>query len=212
MSLDNLACAFIETSINKLHQLDSNTATKRNKLDNQIIGVELKELNKPLYFVISSQQIDVLNHFEGEPDCFIRFSLTALGDLKKNNQLTTLIKTGQLEVDGDIQIAQQFAQLMTEMDIDWEEHLSKKVGDVLAHKFCYFASGLYQQHKKQFTRLEKHTANLITHELKIAPGPLEVAHFCDQIEDLEKAVNQTNKHIQSIANKLHNMIKEPQHD
>ena len=207
MPLDNLACAFIETSINKLQTLDSTAITKRIQLDNQIIGVALKEVNKPLYFVISQQQIDILSQFEGECDCFIRVSLTAISDLKNNNQLTTLIKTGQLDVEGDIQIAQQFAQLLTEMEIDWEEHLSQKVGDVIAHKFCYFVKTAYQQHKKQFTRLEKHTANLITHELKIAPGPLEVAHFCDQIEDLEKTVDQTYKNIQALANKLHKYDK-----
>ena len=202
MPLNNLACAFIETSINKLQQLDSSATMKRKQLDNQIIGVTLQELNKPLYFVISNQQIDILSQFEGICDCFIRVSLTAIPDLKNNNQVTKLIKTGQLDVEGDIQIAQQFALLLTEMEIDWEEHLSQKVGDVIAHKFCYFVKALHKEHKKQFSVLEKHTANLMTHELNIAPGPLEVAHFCDQIEDIEKASNQIHKNIQALANKL----------
>ena len=202
MSLNNLAFALIETSINKLQTLDSTAKGKRKQLDNQVISVALKEIDKPLYFAISHQQIDLLSHFEGECDCFIRVSLSAISDLKNNHQLTSLIKEGTLEVEGNIQIAQKFAQLFTEMEIDWEEHLSQKIGDVAAHKLCYFLRQLKTQHKKQCERLEKHIANLITHELKIAPGPLEVVYFCDKVDDIEVDIDLVDKNIQSIITKL----------
>ena len=126
MPLNNLFCGLIETGVNQLHQLDNSAALKRKQLDGTIIGVSLQELDLPLFFVISHQQLDVLSTFEGIPDCFIRVSFSALSKLQDNHQLTTLIKTGQLEVEGDIQLVQQFAKLLTDMDIDWEEHLSKK--------------------------------------------------------------------------------------
>ena len=202
MPLNNLAFALIETSINKLQTLDSTAKGKRKQLDNQVIGVALKEINKPIYFVISHQQIDLLSHFEGECDCFIRVSLSVINDLKNNHQLTSLIKDGTLDVEGDIQIAQKFAQLLTEMEIDWEEHLSTKIGDVAAHKLCYFVRLLKESHQKQWNRLEKHVATLITHEFKIAPGPLEVVHFCDQIDNIKADVAQADKNIQNLLTTL----------
>jgi len=186
MPLDNLVCGVLETGFNKLHHLDSSAKQKRKALDGTIIGVLLKEINKPLYFVISHQQIDLLSRYDGEPDCFIRLNVLALVELQDNHQLTKLIKTGQLEVDGDIKIVQQFALLLTEMDIDWEEHLATKVGDLLAHKIVYLAKQARKTFIKQGDRAQKQIAEIITEELKLAPGPLEVAHFCDQVSDIEK--------------------------
>ena len=106
MPLDNLLYGLIETSLNKLQQLDSSSQQKRKMLDGSVIGVALKEINKPIYFIISHQQIDILNVYDGQPNCFIRLSISAFQELQNNQQLTHLIKTEQLEVEGDIQVAQ----------------------------------------------------------------------------------------------------------
>ena len=199
MPLNNLLCGLLETGVNQLHQLDISAEQKRKQLNGTIIGVTLQELNKPLYFVISKQQVDVLSVFEGPTDCFIRVSFNALHKLQDNLQLTTLIKTGQLEVEGDIQLVQKFAQLLTDMDIDWEEHLSHKVGDIVAHKVCCHIKQLHHAVISQFKATEKQTALYITEELKLAPGGLEVAYFCEQVKALE---DKTNKLIQKFNKQL----------
>ena len=198
MPLDNLVCGLLETGVNKLHQLDSSAKQKRKALDGTIIGVSLKEIDKPIYFVISHQQIDLLSRFEGQPDCFIRLNFMALMDLQDNHQLTSLIKSGQLEVQGDIKTVQQFALLLTEMDIDWEEHLSSKVGDLLAHKLVYHAKQCKKQLFKQGNKAQKQLTEIISEELKLAPGPLQVAYFCDQVSDIEKQLEALEKKISAI--------------
>lgn len=185
MPLTNLLCGLLETGVNQLHQLDSSAVIKRKQLNGIIIGASLKEFNLPLYFVISNQQVDVLNKFEGQADCFIRVSLSALNKLQDNHQLTHLIKTGQLEVEGDIQLVQQFAKLLTDMKIDWEEHLSHKVGDVIAHKLCYHAKKIHHGTLTQLNNVEKQTALYVTEEIKLAPSGLEVAYFCEQVKSLD---------------------------
>lgn len=195
MPLDNLVCALVETGVNKLHHLDSMAKQRRRALDGTIIGVALKELNKPLYFVISHQQIDLLSRYEGEPDCFIRLNVLALIDLQDNHQLTSLIKSGQLEVEGDVKIVQQFSQLLTEMQIDWEQHLSTKVGDILAHKMIYHAKQCKKMLAKQKAKIDKQLREVVTEELKLAPGPLEVAYFCDQVSAIEKQVAVLEKQL-----------------
>ncbi|WP_372880915.1 SCP2 domain-containing protein [Psychromonas sp.] len=196
MPLDNLVCGLLETTVNKLQQLDSSALQRRKQLNGTVIGVLLKELNKPLYFVISTQQIDILSKYEGQTDCFIRLNLSALKELQNNHQLTHLIKTEQLEVEGDINTVQRFASLITEMDIDWEEHLSSYVGDVLAHKLCYQLKQCRQNLSLRIKTIEKHSSEYITEELKIAPGALEVMYFCEQVNDIQKQTEALEKRIQ----------------
>jgi len=199
MSLTNLLCGLLETGVNQLHQLDSSAVIKRKQLNGTIIGVSLKELDIPLYFIISDQQVDVLNKFEGQTDCSIRVSMSALKQLQDNHQLTNLIKNGKLEVEGDIQLVQRFASLLTDMEIDWEEHLSHKVGDVIAHKFCYHCKQFFKATVKKSKVIEKQTTLYITEEAKLAPSSLEVAYFCDQVKALQK---QTDELLFKLDEKL----------
>lgn len=195
MPLDNLVCGLLETAVNKLHRLDSSAQQRRNMLAGVIVGVRVKELNKPLYFIISRQQIDILAKYDGPTDCFIRLNISALNKLHNNHQLTQLIKSEQLEVEGDIKLVQQFAQLLTDMNIDWEELLSAKVGDLLAHKFCYHSKQCRQSLLLQLKKIEKQSAEFITEELKLAPGGLQVAYFCEQVSQLEKQCLQLDARI-----------------
>ena len=201
MPLDNLLCGLLETGLNKLQQLDTSAQQRRKILDGTIIGVMLKELNKPLYFVISKQQIDILSHYDGQADCFIRLNISALQELQNSHQLTHLIKTEQLEVEGDIQLVQQFSQLLTEMDIDWEEHLSTIIGDVVAHKMCYHSKCAKQTLFSQFKKIEKQSARFLTEEIKLAPSALEVAYFCEQVSELDTHSERLQARINHLLNR-----------
>jgi ubiquinone biosynthesis protein UbiJ len=200
MPLTNLLCGLLETGVNQLHQLDSSAVIKRKHLNGTIVCVSLKELNIPLFFVISEQKIDILNKYEGQPDCTIRVSVSALNQLQDSHQLTRLIKSDQLEVEGDIQLVQQFAKLLTEMDIDWEEHLSHKVGDVIAHKLCYHSKHFFEGVLKSAKKMERQTALYVTEEAKLAPSKLEVAYFCEQVESLEAQLKTLQLKIDNILN------------
>ncbi|WP_409439008.1 SCP2 domain-containing protein [Psychromonas sp. GE-S-Ul-11] len=206
MPLTNLLCGLLETSVNQLHQLDSSAISKRKQLNGTIIAASLQEIDLPLYFIISEQQVDVLNQFEGQPDCTIKVSFQALNKLQDNRQLTQLIKSGELEVDGDIQLVQKFAMLLTDMQIDWEEHLSQKVGDVIAHKLCQHAKTAFQTTQFQYKRIETQSALYVTEEIKLAPSALEVAYFCDQVSslatDADLLLNKINNKLDKQLNNL----------
>jgi ubiquinone biosynthesis protein UbiJ len=199
MPLDSFVVGIIETAINKLHAIDDSAINKRKQFNGAVIQVDIKEIKRPLYFIISNQQIDILTQYESAINCVIRLNISALIELQDNRSLTKLIKNGKLDIEGDVQIAHQFAQLLTEMKIDWEEQLSKKVGDVLAHKICYAGKHAKKHIQKQCSQLEKQIAEFITKEFKLAPSGLEVAYFCDQVETLEIQQNELEKRINKLS-------------
>ena len=202
MPLLNLISAGVETGLNSLQLWDRQGLARRKKLAGKVFSIELKELPKPFFFVISAQKVDVLGAFEGQPDVMVKLSITALDELKDSAKTTSLIKQDKLEVTGDIQLLQQFAQLLTEMDIDWEDELSRFVGDVFAHKFCYGLGQLQQAAGQQLCRLQQNVAEIITEEYRLAPGPLEVAYFCDEVSALEKNTDASLARLNKLAEQL----------
>ncbi|NCO47006.1 MAG: hypothetical protein GW890_11750, partial [Vibrio sp.] len=132
MPFEPLVTAAIETTLNTLIQDDPELVRRLSRLKGQVIQVHLKEFNKTLTFIFS-QQIDVLAAYEGESNCYLSLNVSILPELREQANITQLIKQDKLVLEGDIQLAQKFAQLITDCKPDVEEWLSRLTGDVLAH-------------------------------------------------------------------------------
>ncbi|TFH91276.1 ubiquinone biosynthesis accessory factor UbiJ [Vibrio ouci] len=184
MPFEPLVTAVIETTLNTLVKNDPELGRRLARLKGQVIQVNLKELNKTLTFIFS-QQIDVLANYEGQPDCYLSLNLSVLPELRDQSNITKLIKQDKLVLEGDIQLAQKFSQLMTDCKPDLEEWLSKLTGDVVAHTLVQGVTGVGNMLKAQASKHQNHLAQVLTEEWKIAPAPLEVAHFCDQVDDVK---------------------------
>lgn len=185
MPFDPLVTAAIETTLNTLIKDDPQLVRRMARLKGQVIQVEMKELGKRLTFVFS-QQVDVLAQYEGVPDCFLSLNLTVLPELREQSNITRLIKQDKLELEGDIQLSQNFAKLLTDAKPDIEEWLSRLTGDVVAHTLV---SGVKQSLgwlQKSGQNKQNQLAQALTEEWLIAPAPLEIAHFCDQVDDISK--------------------------
>ncbi len=183
MPFEPLVTAAIESTLNTLINDDPELGRRLARLKGQVIQVHLKELNKTLTFIFS-QQIDVLANYEGQPDCYLSLNLSILPELRDQSNITKLIKQDKVILEGDIQLAQKFSQLMTDCKPDIEEWLSRVTGDVVAHNLVQGVSNLGQFVKAKADKHQNHLAQVITEEWKLAPAPLEIAHFCDQVDDV----------------------------
>ncbi|MCB5361755.1 SCP2 domain-containing protein [Vibrio sp. 10N.222.54.F12] len=200
MPFDPLVTAVIETSLNTFVNDDPALVRRLSRLKGQIIQVNLKELNKTLTFVFS-QQIDVLSDYEGQPDCYLSLNLSVLPELREQSNITKLIKQDKLILEGDIQLAQKFAQLMTDCKPDLEEWLSRVTGDVVAHTLVQGVKNVGGLVAKQATKHQNHLAQVLTEEWKIAPAPLEVAHFCDQVDDVKSSAARLEAKLNALLEK-----------
>ncbi|WP_210473302.1 ubiquinone biosynthesis accessory factor UbiJ [Vibrio crassostreae] len=200
MPFDPLVTAVIETSLNTFVNDDQALVRRLSRLKGQIIQVNLKELNKTLTFVFS-QQIDVLSEYEGQPDCYLSLNLSVLPELREQSNITKLIKQDKLILEGDIQLAQKFAQLMTDCKPDLEEWLSRVTGDVVAHTLVQGVKNVGGFVAKQASKHQSHVAQVLTEEWNIAPAPLEVAHFCDQVDDVKSSAARLEAKLNALLEK-----------
>jgi len=195
-----LITAAIETTLNVLFNDNPDLQRRLLRLKGQVIQIHLKELNQTLTFVFS-QQIDVLADYEGQPDCYLSLNLSVLPQLREQANITRLIKQDQLVLEGDIQLAQKFAQLMTDAKPDVEEWLSRVTGDVVAHSAVQGARNVGEFLRAQAKKHQNHLGQVLTEEWRVAPGPLEVAHFCDQVDDLQSATAQLEARLTRLLEK-----------
>ncbi|POC47707.1 ubiquinone biosynthesis accessory factor UbiJ [Vibrio vulnificus] len=200
MPFEPLITAVIETSLNVLVKDNPDLEKRLLRLKGQVIQVHLQEVNKTLTFIFS-QQIDVLANYEGQPDCYLSLKLAVLPDLKEQANITKLIKQDKLILEGDIQLAQKFAQLISDAKPDVEEWVSRVTGDVVAHSLAQGVKNVGGFVGRQAKKQQHHLAQVITEEWRLAPGPLEVTYFCDQVDDAKSDLARLEARLQKLLEK-----------
>lgn len=194
MPFEPLVTGVIETALNRLIQDDAEYIQQVARLKGKVIHIHLQELNRNLIFVFS-YRVDVLSQYEGNPDCYLSLKLATLPKLKDQSKITQLIKQDQLVLEGDIQLAQKFSQLMTDIKPDIEEWVSRVTGDVVAHTLVQGLKAPTQWLKSEVELQQQRLGIVLTEEWRVAPSHLEVAYFCDQVDDVTSRVAQFEQRI-----------------
>lgn len=101
--------------------------------------------------------------------------LSVLPKLRNRQQLTALIRSGDLEVQGDLQVVQNMVSLCDPAEFDPAELLAPYTGDIVAEGVGKVLRGGAQFLLKGAERQQRYVAEAITEEWRTAPGPLELA-------------------------------------
>lgn len=187
MPIDAFVTGAVETALNQLLKDDADSQRRLSRLRGKVISVTLNEFGKTLYFIFS-QQIDVLAAYEGDVDCQLALNLTVLPELRQQANVTQLIKSDKLALDGDLQLAQHFSSLLSGLKPDIEEKLSHYSGDVVAHTVVRSMRSSGQFIQQRLLKRQRNLAQTLTEEWKLLPQPLEIAYFADQVDDLKSDV------------------------
>ena len=199
----------IELAINTWLKLDSETLPRFVTLEGKIIRLHITSLELNLYFLPTSNSIQVLGNYPsvdegGIVDTTIHGSPMALIRLTTaENSGETLLKT-DVEIDGDMRVAEKFSQILREVDIDWEEQLSKWVGDIIAHQAGQVARNTTGWIKDSVDSMRLNTGEYLSEEAKFTPADAEIHHYLDQVDDVRMGVDRLQARIALLQQGLSN--------
>lgn len=198
MPMTPLITASAEKILNAFLWRDDALKAQRQRLKGKVLKVALQEFSSPLALVFSEQQIDVLGEREDDADCTVITRLSTLAKLHDRQQLTRLIKSGELEVQGDLQVVQNFVALIDMAELDPAELLAPYIGDIAAESLGKLLRGGGSFLKKRFSRNQQYLAQALTEEWRLAPGPLEVAWFVEETDALARAAEALAKRLDTL--------------
>lgn len=201
MPFQPLLTAGIEGVLNAFLWRSGALKPARQRLFGKVLRIELKEFSSPLVLVFSERQIDVLSAWEGEADCTVTTRLGVLPQLRNRQQLTALIRSGDLEVQGDLQVVQNLVALMDLAELDPAELLAPYTGDIVAEGVSKTLRGGAHFLLRGFQRQQRYVAEALTEEWRMAPGPLEVAWFAEESAAIARDVDALARRLEKLEGK-----------
>lgn len=201
MPFQPLVTAGIESALNTFLWRERALKPARQRLLGKVLRVELKEFSSPLVLAFSEQQIDVLGAWEGEADCTVTTRIGVLPQLRNRQQLTALIRSGDLEVQGDLQVVQNFVALADLAEFDPAELLAPYTGDIAAEGVSKVLRGGAKFLQRGLQRQHRYVSEVITEEWHMAPGSLEVAWFAEESAAVARAAEALTKRLEKLEGK-----------
>ena len=201
MPIKPLVTAGIENVLNAFLYRAPALKTARQRLNGKVLRIVLKEFSTPLVLVFSERRLDVLGEWEGEADCSVITHMSVLPKLRDRQQMTALIRSGELEVEGDIQVVQNFVALSDQAEFDPAELLAPYIGDIAAEGISKTLRTGSAFLRKGLLRQQRYAAEVLTEEWRMAPGPLEVAWFAEETAAVERTVDALTKRLEKLEGK-----------
>ncbi|MGA9854930.1 MAG: SCP2 sterol-binding domain-containing protein [Gammaproteobacteria bacterium] len=194
-SINTFFAAAVELALDSALSGSSAAQHDLKQLDGKVIALELKELPLKLYFLPQDGKLKVRGDHHGPLDMTIRAASFAL--------LETAWKRGEapprgIEINGDAETAQTFSRLLKRADLDWEELLSRYVGDVAAHQIGSLARSFIRRGKDAAGRLGQDMAEYLVYESALLPPRHAVDTFLDEVDKLKNDVDRLTARLQRL--------------
>lgn len=201
MPFKPMVSSAIERALNTFLYRERALKSARARLHSKVLRIVVQEFSSPFVLVFSERQVDVLGAWEGDADCSVITQLRVLPKLRDRQQLTALIRSGELEVQGDIQVVQNLVTLMDQAEFDPAEVLAPWTGDIAAEGISKLLRGGARFLQNGFRRQKHYVSEVLTEEWRVAPGALEVAWFAEETAAVERAVDALAKRLDKLEGK-----------
>ncbi|MEN8616695.1 ubiquinone biosynthesis accessory factor UbiJ [Shewanella baltica] len=196
-----LVCAAIETGLKKLQAQAGDDYSRQRQLHGKVFRIQLSQLSWPLYLVFA-KEIQVLSRYEGDIDVSLHADATTLYRVSEGANLTELIKQDKLKLEGDLNLLQSFSQYLRGIEFDFAEPISRYLGDGPTHKLISTGHQAKGFALEVLRKTRSHLGQLAVEEYSLAPHPIELLHFRDQMDDLVADTRAIEQRIAQLRDQI----------
>ncbi len=193
--------ALLEKLINQFLHYNLHGTRALKPLSEKTLTVKLAELPFPLSFTVNHEKVHVTAS-ESHYDCCIVTSVSTLIELQKEQQLTQLIRNKKLDIQGDLKVAQRFADIAQTLDIDWQSELAKRIGDIPAYKIGQFGRQLLNKLSFASQQIQADASEWLVHEKRLMITSTELSYFSRDVDAVEQQVSNLSQRIDGLINHI----------
>ncbi|MFO1371724.1 MAG: SCP2 sterol-binding domain-containing protein [Candidatus Competibacteraceae bacterium] len=190
--------AGLETAFNQYLRLDPDVLPRLAALNGRIIAIEAEGLGVSFYLLPGVGGVQVVDQYDGEPTVRIRGTPLALVQQWRGQRAAS----GDIIVEGDAVVGREFQAILAQMDIDWEEHLSRVVGDAVAHQLSNLWQGFRTWGRRAGDLLRRDSAEYLQYELQALPPRHAVEQFLNAVDTLREDADRLAARVERLRWRL----------
>ncbi len=202
-SMQDSVITAAEIGLNRLLALDEVALAGCREMQGHCIAIDITDLGFQLYCHPGSWGIRLSSQPPPrEVDASISGRLMALANLaSQDDKVSTSIQEG-VSFNGNVALAQRLQRLLADLDIDWEEALAQRTGDVLAFQIHQRARRMRDWFGRSADSLLQTTSEYLREEARVSPTQVEFDLFQSRLGGLRHDVARAEVRLEKILEKV----------
>ncbi len=199
---DDLLTAALERFVNRYLALDPEIAARLGEFEGKCLHFDCTLPPLSLNCLPRAGAMTLASHCEREPDCRVSGSAFALARLARTDQPTPLLASGEVTIEGDSRLVQRFADVLKQLEVDWEEQASRVLGDFAAHRLGNAVRAFQRWAAGAGESLRRDTTEYLQEESGVLPAPSEIESFIANVDELRLAADRLEARIKRLERVL----------
>lgn len=184
----------IEKMVNKVLSLDEETVALLATLAGNVIEIDVLDTEFRMFILPSGKGITLETDYEGKADVAIKGTPSALLGMISAEK----IGAGDVEINGNVELAKKFQSILRDVEIDWEEYLSQFVGDIAAHKIGNFLRRVSRFAKESGKTIGMDISEYLRYEKEALLDKSEVDEFNQAVDNIRDDVERLQKRLERL--------------
>jgi ubiquinone biosynthesis protein UbiJ len=190
----------LESALNRNIAASAAARVLCKRLDAKVMAVHISGLPLSIFFKSQGEHMSLDTQHEGTPNATL--SGTPLSLLRMAGPAPeAALRTGNVHIEGDAEVAQTFSELLKHARPDLEEELSRVIGDVAAHHVGNAARSALGFARRAADTLAQNVSEYLQEEGRDVPSRTEAEEFITGVDTLRDDVDRFEARLALLERK-----------
>lgn len=198
MNLPVALCAALESVLDAYLGQDPETAAALERIEGRLVAVRLEGVGVEFLLVPEKSRIRVHGSLGDEPDAVILATPLAMLRLALSEQPAAALAGSDVHIEGDVEAGERLWAVLRAVEFDWEELMSRYIGDPLAHALGANARDLGAQLRRNLSHTIDDLGEYVTEEAHLSPPRPELDGFLDTVDRLREDLDRLEARLSRL--------------
>ena len=184
----------LSTMLNRNVAQSERASALARQLEGRGLSLVFEGTSLAVFFRVADSRITLDTRDAGEADATLSGSPISLLSLVGPGAEDRL-RGSAIGIAGDAEVSQLFRDLLQQTQPDFEEELSRVVGDIAAHQVANIARGFLDWGRKAADSFSTNVAEYLQEEGRDVPSRVEVEEFLEAVDHLREATDRLDARL-----------------
>ena len=190
----------LEKALNHCLSLDPYVGRHLEILGGQSIEIALDDSSLSIIVTLGPDRVSIgpaTN--ESTPDARLSGSIPAFVKMFAEIREAKPVYGSAVSISGDVEVVQKLRRLLTELEIDWEEHLARWVGDGAAHGLGLVLKSVHAWARDTHRIFWLDLGEYLAEETRLLPRADEVASYLADVDEVRDEVERLSVRVTRLG-------------
>lgn len=194
--------ASVENGVNRILRLDSTAMARLQPLTGKVIAVECAAPPLQLFILPSDEGLLLASQWAADADCTLRAPASSLLRLVLSKDKTAVLHSPEVDLEGDSHALMALAQVLQDLELDWEYELSRWLGPVATALIAGHLRSRANWYQQGFASLNQNLAEYLSEEARTLVGQREAQARFDELDQLKLDLDRLEARFERLGRSL----------